>query len=83
MYNEAEIYYGDMEIKAGIIVIDYSKNEVYAGGIKDSLGEYTQRPVFKQGNKLLNLILFDLITETEKALIFNSRTEQGDITVHC
>ena len=40
LYNEAEIYYEDMEIKAGIIVIDYSKNEVYAGRIKDSLGNF-------------------------------------------
>ncbi len=31
LYNEAEVYYGDMEIKAGIIIIDYKKNEVYAG----------------------------------------------------
>jgi lipopolysaccharide assembly outer membrane protein LptD (OstA) len=42
LYNEAEIYYGDTELKAGAIVMDYIKNEVYAGRIKDSLGNYTQ-----------------------------------------
>jgi len=40
LYNEAEITYGDMNIKAGNITIDYSKNEVYARGITDSIGDY-------------------------------------------
>src|SRR5690606_16766971 len=31
LYNEAELYYTDIELKAGIIVLDYDKNEVYAG----------------------------------------------------
>jgi hypothetical protein len=30
LYNDALINYGDMEITAGYIIIDYSKNEVYA-----------------------------------------------------
>ena len=35
LYNQAELYYQDIELKAGIIVMDYGKNEVYAGRIKD------------------------------------------------
>ncbi|WP_452225945.1 putative LPS assembly protein LptD [Lacinutrix cladophorae] len=77
LYNEAEIIYGDMEIKAGIIVIDYSKNEVYAGRVKDSLGEYTQHPVFKQGTQIVEPDSIRFNIDTEKALIFNSRTEQA------
>jgi len=53
LYNEAEIIYQDMQINAGTIVIDYSKNEVYAGRLKDSLGEYSQRPIFKQGESVV------------------------------
>ncbi|MGI9547997.1 MAG: putative LPS assembly protein LptD, partial [Flavobacteriaceae bacterium] len=76
LYNEAEIYYLDTELKAGIIIMDYVKNEVYAGRIKDSLGNYTQLPYFKQGE---NIVIPDSIRfnyDTEKALIWNSRTEQ-------
>lgn len=76
LYNEAEIYYQDTELKAGIIIMDYIKNEVYAGRIKDSLGNYTQIPFFKQGN---NEVIPDSIRfnfDTQKALIWNSRTEQ-------
>ncbi|MBQ4915672.1 LPS-assembly protein LptD [Maribacter sp. MMG018] len=76
LYNEAEIYYQDTELKAGIITMDYIKNEVYAGRIKDSLGNYTQLPYFKQGS---NVVIPDSIRfnfDTQKAIIWNSRTEQ-------
>ncbi len=76
LYNEAEIQYQDTELKAGIIVMDYIKNEVYAGRIKDSLGNYSQLPFFKQGN---NEVIPDSIRfnfDTQKAIIWNSRTEQ-------
>ncbi|MEA1787401.1 putative LPS assembly protein LptD [Arenibacter sp. GZD96] len=76
LYNEAEIYYQDTELKAGIIIMDYVKNEVYAGRIKDSLGNYSQLPYFKQGS---NVVIPDSIRfnfDTQKALIWNSRTEQ-------
>src|SRR5690606_26291390 len=31
LYNQAELYYTDVELKAGIIVFNYDKDEVYAG----------------------------------------------------
>ncbi len=76
LYNEAEIYYQDTELKAGVIVLDYVNNEVYAGRIKDSLGTYSQLPFFKQGS---NEVIPDSIRfnfKSEKAIIWNSRTEQ-------
>ena len=44
LHDEAEIYYTDFELKAGRIVLDYEKNLVYAGRLKDSAGNYIQRP---------------------------------------
>jgi len=81
LYNEAEITYGDMNIKAGNITIDYSKNEVYARGITDSIGDYSQAPIFTQGTNVVepDSILFN--TKTQKALIYNSKTEQSGGTV--
>ena len=76
LYNQAEIQYKDMDIKAGIIVIDYGKDIVYAGRLKDSLGNYSQHPIFKQGSDVVepDSIAFNL--KTKKALIWNSKTEQ-------
>lgn len=81
LYNEAKITYQDMEITAGIIVIDYVKNEVYAGRIKDSLGEYTQRPIFKQGPQVVEPDSIRFNFDSEKALIWNSRTEESGGTI--
>ncbi|WP_026755689.1 putative LPS assembly protein LptD [Sediminibacter sp. Hel_I_10] len=81
LYNKAEVDYGDMNITSGIIVIDHTKNLVYAGRLKDSAGVYTQAPIFTQGaNKIEpDSIIFN--TETKKALIYNSKTEQSGGTI--
>ena len=81
LYNEAEVYYKDMEIKSGVIVIDYNKNLIYAGRIKDSTG-YSQRPVFKQGSNVVepDSIIFN--SDNRKAIIFNSRTEQQGTNIY-
>ena len=81
LYNEAEVTYGDLNIKAGDITIDYTKNEVYARGIVDSTGEYTQAPVFTQGNNVVEPDSLRFNTKTKKGLIYGSVTEQGEGTV--
>jgi lipopolysaccharide assembly outer membrane protein LptD (OstA) len=81
LYNKAELYYLDIELKAGIIVLDYEKNEVYAGRIKDSTGTYTQYPYFKQGMNVVEPDSIRFNFKTQKALVWNSRTEQGEFKV--
>lgn len=81
LYDKAELYYQDIELKSGIIVMDYEKNEVYAGRIKDSTGAYTQFPNFKQGANVVEPDSIRFNFKTKKALIWNSRTEQGEFKV--
>ncbi|WP_052158216.1 putative LPS assembly protein LptD [Lacinutrix jangbogonensis] len=81
LYNEAKVNYLDMEITAGTIVIDYSKNLIYAGRLKDSTGEYSQRPVFKQADNLVEPDSMIFNFKNKKALIFNSRTEQDGMKI--
>ncbi|HJR99969.1 MAG TPA: putative LPS assembly protein LptD, partial [Flavobacterium sp.] len=81
LYNEAELHYTDIELKAGIIVLNYEKNEVYAGRIKDSLGNYTQYPVFKQGSNIIEPDSIRFNFKTKKALVWNSRTKQGEMNI--
>jgi len=80
LYNEALVKYQDMEITAGVMVIDYGKSLVYAGRMKDSTG-YSQKPVFTQGANVIepDSIIFN--TESKKALVFNSVTEQSGGTI--
>ena len=81
LYDKAELYYQDVELKAGIIIFNYEKNEVYAGRIKDSAGVYTQYPNFKQGTNVVEPDSIRFNYKTKKALIWNSRTDQGEFKV--
>lgn len=81
LFDKAELYYQDIELKSGIIVLDYEKNEIYAGRIKDSTGKYTQLPVFKQGVNVIEPDSIRFNFKTKKALVWNSRTEQNDFKI--
>jgi lipopolysaccharide assembly outer membrane protein LptD (OstA) len=81
LYNQAKITYQDMELEAGEIIIDYSKSEVYAKGIVDSTGAYTQRPVFKQGSNVVEPDTIKFNLDTKKSKIWNARTEQQDLRI--
>ena len=81
LYDKAELYYQDIELKSGIIVLDYEKDEIYAGRIKDSTGKYTQLPVFKQGANVIEPDSIRFNFKTKKALVWNSRTEQNEFKI--
>src|SRR5699024_2402770 len=52
-----------------------------AYGITDSTGTYTQRPVFKQGGREVEPDSIRFNIDTKKALVYNSRTQQGEFNV--
>ena len=81
MYDGAELYYQNIELKSGVIVLDYTTNEVSAGRIKDSLGNLVQPPAFKQGGDEVfpDSIRFNF--DSKKAIIWNSRSEQQGMNV--
>jgi hypothetical protein len=81
LYDNAELYYLDTELKAGIIVLDYNKNEVSAGRIKDSSGKLIQPPYFKQAGNEVNPDSIRFNFDTKKAIIWNSRSEQDGMNV--
>ena len=82
LYDEAELYYGDITLKSGLIVLDYKEKEVYAGRIKDTSGVLTQNPYFKQGNNEINPDSIRYNFDTQKALIWNSKSDQGGMNVY-
>lgn len=81
LYDNAELYYQDVELKSGIILLDYEKDEVYAGRIKDSTGKYTQFPNFKQGANVVEPDSIRFNFKTKKAIIWNSRSDQGEFKI--
>jgi len=81
LYNKAELYYKDIELKAGVIIMKYDKDEIFAGRIKDTAGNYSQAPYFKQGNNIVEADSIHFNTKTKKARVWNSRSDQGEFRV--
>ncbi len=81
LYDKAYVEYGDMKLTAGNIVMDNNKHEVFARGIIDSSGAYSQKPVFTQGNRevIADSILYNV--DSKKALIYNFQTEESEFKV--
>ena len=81
LYNNAELTYEDVILKAGIIIIDFKNNTIKATGIKDSLG-YNQLPYFKQGNDETTQDSLIVNYNTERAIVFGMKTlQEGDLIV--
>jgi len=81
LFNEAELYYQDIELRAGIIILDYETNEVNAGRIEiDSV--LVQYPFFKQGSNEVNPDSIRFNFDSQKALIWNSKSGQNDMDIY-
>ena len=78
LYNEAVLVYGEIDLKAGLIVVDYDKETLFAKGIIDSTG-YSQRPYFKQGSEETeqDSLLYNF--KSKRALIYGLKTKQGEM----
>ena len=57
------------------------KMKFYAGRIKDSSGKPSQFPNFKQGANVIEPDSIRFNFKSKKALIWNSRTDQGEFKV--
>ncbi len=66
LYGEAKIEYGEIELEAEEITIDYGNSTLTAHGTRDSLGQRVGYPIFKNGPELY---------ET-KDIIYNFKTKR-------
>jgi len=81
LYKNAHVNYNDIDLTAGFIEIDNNTSIITAKGIKDSIGNYSQRPVFKQGSEESTQDTIKFNFKTEKAKIWGLRTEQQGIFI--
>ena len=82
MYKNGVVKYQDIELKADYIVLDLVTKEVYAEGLPDSTGNVVGTPVFKQGTEEFESETMRYNFETQKGIISNVKTKQGDGFVH-
>lgn len=81
LYNKAVVKYQDIEIKAGIIVIDNAKETLIAKGIKDSLG-YHQKPQFTQDGQESEQDSLIYNFKSKKAIIYGVKTTQSGVITY-
>ena len=80
LIDKGDITYGDANLKAGYIKIDWKTDRVFATGLPDSTGKKTlQRPIFIQKGDTIYVdsIVYNL--KTERALIYDFNTAYEDI----
>jgi len=78
LVDEADVTYGDMQIKADSIVFDMMGNTVFAAGRPDSTGKIKGTPVFKQGSQEIEADSLFYNFVTRKAIAFKIVTKQED-----
>lgn len=78
LYGEAQIIYGDIELTASQIEINYLTHIITAKGTTDSLGNETGKPIFKDGDENFETDNMKYNFESGKAIINGVVTQQGD-----
>ncbi len=82
IYGEGKIVYGEIELTAELINVNYSTNEIQAMGREDSLGNPVGDPVFKDGPEVYETKNMRYNFNTKKAIIQGVVTQQGEGIMH-
>nr|WP_319569877.1 putative LPS assembly protein LptD [uncultured Draconibacterium sp.] len=82
LYNQAKVAYQNIELEAYYIELDLETKEIYAEGVLDSVGEMTQKPLFRQGSEEYESETMRYNFETEKAFITKVVSAQGEGFIH-
>ena len=82
LYNQAKVTYQNIELEAYYIELDLETKEIYAEGVLDSVGEMTQKPLFRQGSEEYESETMRYNFETEKAFITKVVSAQGEGFIH-
>jgi len=82
LYGNAKIIYGDIELEANEITVDYNTNLLHAKGNLDSLGRRVGYPIFKNGEETFETREITYNFVTKQARITEVVTTQGDGYIH-
>jgi len=82
MYDNAQVKYKDIDLKAAYIELNRDSNLVYAVGKPDSTGAIAGKPVFKQGEQEFEADQIRYNFKTKKGIVTGVVTEQEGGFVH-
>ena len=78
LYNEAHVTYANMELTGGYIRMNMDSSTIYSAGLRDSLGEVSGNPVFKDesGDYESRDMRYNFVSQ--KGIISHVVTQQGE-----
>ena len=82
IYGDGKIVYGQIELTAYQVNVNYETNEIMAVGREDSLGNSTGDPVFKDGPETYETKNMRYNFQSKKAIISGVVTQQGEGIMH-
>ena len=82
MYNETDISYEDINLKAAYVEIEFESNTVYATGTKDSTGKEIGKPVFTMGESSFEAETMKYNYTTKQGLVKKVITEDAEGYLH-
>jgi len=82
LYNEADIKYQDINLKAAYVEIDFPQNLVFAKGIPDSTGKDQGVPQFSEGSESFKSKIINYNYITKRGLISTVFTKQDEGYLH-
>ncbi len=78
LYGNADVQYLNIDLKANYIMLDMTKEDVFAKGTIDTSGKVIGSPVFKQGSETFNSDSMRYNFKSKKGIIYNIYTKEGD-----
>ncbi len=82
MYNDAQVIYEDIELKAAYIEVNWNSKNVFSAGLRDTAGGIYGKPVFKQSNDAFKADTMRYNFDTKKGKVYNITTQQGEGYIH-
>jgi hypothetical protein len=82
LYDNADITYGNIRLRADYVEIDFARNEVFARGVPDSLGVMRGTPVFAEGDQEFEAEEMIYNFDTRKGIIRTVITQDGEGYIH-
>ncbi len=81
LYGQAEVKFQEMSIKAHYILINWKEKLIIAEGRKNSLGEWTGKPTFTQGDESFTASRMLYNFETYKGIVYGGQSVQEGMNV--
>ena len=81
LYGEASVVYEDLDLKAGYIIVDWDKNEVFAEHTLDSIQKPAEIPAFKNADQEFDAMSMRYNFKSKKGIIYDAKSQYNDLYI--